>query len=159
MKFLLNSLTVLLFISSSFGQEPAKATLSDIEALVKSRAFEFVAESANPMRGRTIFLSPGYTLTIRPDSVISYLPYYGRAYQASFDPGSAGIKFTSTEFEYVEKPGKKGGWNIQLRPKDVQHGPQLRLTISLNGQASLLVTSNDRESISFYGQIRGQSNP
>lgn len=154
MKYFISIVAMSLIVSFSNGQKPEKKSSTDIESKIQSRSFEFVAESANPMRGRSIFLSPGYTFKVSPDSLVSYLPYYGRAYQATIDPASAGIKFTSTDFEYMEKPRKKRGWEIQLRPKDVQNSPQIHLSVNPNGQASLRITSIDRESISFQGYIR-----
>jgi hypothetical protein len=154
MKYFLSIVALLLDVSFSNGQKPENDLSSDIAKMIQSHNFEFVAESANPMRGRSIFLSHGYTFNVRPDSLISFLPYYGRAYQATMDPASAGIKFTSTDFEYWEKPRKKRGWDIQFRPKDVQNSPQLHLSIGASGHASLRVTLVDRESISFQGYIR-----
>jgi hypothetical protein len=154
MKYFLSVVALLLVVSYSNGQKPENELSPDVASMIQSHNFEFVAESANPMRGRSIFLSPGYTLNVKTDSLISFLPYYGRAYQATLDPASAGIKFTSTDFEYREKPRKKRGWDIQLKPKDVQNSPQLYLSISANGQASLRVTLIDRQSISFQGYIR-----
>jgi Domain of unknown function (DUF4251) len=158
MKYLLSIVAVLLTLTVSSGQETKSDATTDIASMVQDRKFEFAAESAHPMRGRTIFLSPGYLLEVRPDSVVSYLPYYGRAYQATMDPSKSGIKFTSTDFEYIEKPGKKSGWQIQIRAKDVPQSPQLHLSIQENGQATLRVTSIDRESISFHGYIRRKAN-
>lgn len=157
MKYLLSLFVALLAIGSGYGQQSEAEASTDIESLIESRQFEFVAESANPMRGRTIFLSPGYTLTVQPDSLVSFLPYYGRAYQANMDPSKAGIKFNSTDFEYVEKPRKKRRWEIEMRPKDVAHSPQVHLWVHDNGQASMRVTLIDRESIAFQGYIRKQA--
>jgi hypothetical protein len=125
----------------------------DIAALIESRHFVFVAESASPLRGRTVFLSPGYTFTVSGDSLISNLPYYGRAYQATLDPNDAGIKFTSTDHVYNVKEKRKG-WDISLKPNDVRPGPQMSLSVSSNGFASLRVTMVDRQSISFNGHVR-----
>jgi len=107
-----------------------------------------------PMRGRNIQLSPGYALTVSPDTVMCDLPYYGRAYQAPMNPSDGGIKFTSTDFEYTVKNQKKGGWDIQIKPKDVRNSPQVSLSISAKGYASMRVISTDRESISFNGVIQ-----
>ena len=156
MKYLLIIVTVLLTARLSNGQPSELSEPTDIASMVQSRKYEFVAESANPMRGRTIFLSPGYSFLVRPDSLVSYLPYYGRSYQATMDPSSAGIKFTSTDFEYIEKPRKKRRWDIQIRPKDVSQS-QLYLSIHENGQASLRVIFIDRQSISFQGYIRQET--
>lgn len=153
MKILLSIIVVFSAAGLSYSQNSEPAS-KDIKSLIESRRFEFIAESANPLRGRTIFLSQGYTFTVRPDSLISFLPYYGRAYQANLDPSSAGIKFTSTDFEYVEKPRKKGRWEIQIRPRDVPNAPQLNLSIHENGRASMRATSIDRESIGFQGYIK-----
>ncbi len=153
MKILVSIAFAFLAVSLCYGQT-SDATTTDIKSLIESRRFEFVAESANPLRGRTIFLSQGYTFRVQPDTLVSFLPYYGRAYQANLDPSSAGIKFNSTDFEYVEKPRKNGRWEIQIQPKDISQSPQLFLSIHENGQASLRVISIDRQSISFQGYIR-----
>jgi hypothetical protein len=157
MKYFLSIIALLLLMNFSSGQSPENESSTEVESMIQSRNFDFVAESANPMRGRSIFLSPGYTFQVRPDSLVSYLPYYGRAYQATMDPSSAGIKFTSTDFEYFERPRRKRGWEIQLRPKDVHNSPQVHLSINDNGHASLRVTMIDRQSISFQGYIRQKS--
>lgn len=158
MKYLLNILAVLLIVHFSHGQDDsAKKQATDTEALVGGRRFEFIAESASPLRGRTIFLSPGYSFSVLPDSIISHLPYYGRAYQAPMDPNSAGIRFTSTDFSYSGKPRKRG-WDIEIKPKDVQNAPQIYLSIAPNGHASLRITSFERQSISFNGYIRNPMN-
>lgn len=154
MKYLLIIVGLLLAVNVTNGQKTGEASTADLASMIENRKFEFVAESANPLRGRTIFLSTGYTFKVTPDSLVSYLPYYGRAYQATMDPSSAGIKFTSTDFEYVEKPRKNRGWNIQLAPKDVQNSPQVHISINPGGQASLRFTMIDRQSISFQGYIR-----
>lgn len=145
-----------LVINISDAQDQKKKTdePADIARLIESQRFEFVAQSANPLRGRSIFLSPGYTFKVSPDTVESYLPYYGRAYQASLDPDDAGIKFTSTEFTYLVKGRKNQRWNISINPKDVKNSPQIILSVSSNGYTSVRITSIDRQSISFSGYIR-----
>ena len=148
---------LLLFVLSagiSDAQDKNSGEITDVKELIESRRFEFAAQSANPLRGRTINLSSGYTFTVLPDTVVSYLPYYGRAYQATLDPDDAGIKFTSTDFTYSVKERKKGGWEITVKPKDVEDSPNVNLSISSNGYASLNVISTDKQSISFRGVIK-----
>ena len=125
----------------------------EIAVLIAEREFEFVAESALPLRGRMIFLSGNYNFVVRPDSIKSNLPYYGRAYQAPTDLSGGGIDFISTDFDYNVKESKKR-WTIAIRPKDSSDATQIYLSISRNGQASLRVTSINRQSISFHGYIR-----
>ena len=145
---------LLLVMQFNFSHaQDEKSGEGDLSALIQSRHFEFIAESAHPLRGRTIFLSPGYTFTVSGDSLTSDLPYYGRAYQATLDPDDAGIKFTSSDYAYDVKEKRKG-WDISLKPKDVRPGPQMSLSVSSNGYASLRVTMVDRQTISFNGKVR-----
>lgn len=125
-----------------------------IKQLVQSRNYVFEAQSVFPMRGRTRQITgEGYDLTVSRDTVNSYLPYFGRAYSAPLDPSKGGIQFISKDFEYTEKPGKRGGWDITIQPKDVREVQQLFLSVSEDGYASLQVTSTNRQPISFNGVI------
>ncbi len=145
---------VLVTVFSNAQDSKKRQETPDVKALVEEQRFEFVAESANPMRGRSIYLSPGYTFFVSKDTVESDLPYYGRAYQAPMNPSDAGIKFTSTDFTYTIKDRKKKGWDIFIKTNDASPPTQANLSIFADGSASLRVTSMDKQSISFYGYIR-----
>ena len=155
MKLVLLTLSLAFSLGLSYGQDTKE---TDSKTLIEKQRFEFVAESANPMRGRSIFLSTGYSFVVLPDSIMSNLPYYGRAFQASLDPDDAGYRFTSTDFDYAVKPRKKNGWDINIKPKDVNHSPQIFLSISNSGTGTLRITSANRESISFSGRIQERRN-
>ena len=105
------------------------------------------------MRGRTIQLTSDYTLTVRGDTVIAFLPYFGRAYTAPLDPAKGGIDFTSTNFDYKAKQRKKGNWEINIKPKDADDVRQLYLSFSASGFGNLQVTSLNRQTISFNGHV------
>ena len=127
---------------------------SGVEHLIESKRFLFEARTVSPIGGPTRQLTSYYDLTIKGDSVVSFLPYFGRAYVAPMSVNDGGIRFTSTDFNYQINPRKKGGWNIKITPKDVNSVQQMNLTVSPNGQASLNVTSSNRQPISFMGVIR-----
>ena len=87
------------------------------------------------------------------DSINTYLPYFGRSYQAGYNSNSGGINFTSTKFDYKLKEKGKGGWELVIKPIDAKDITQLSYSISTNGYATLQVTSNNRQAISFYGVV------
>ena len=93
-----------------------------------------------------------YELKITPDSVFAYLPYYGRAYTAPIGNDESGIKFTSTKFTYESTKAKKV-WRITIAIKDTKDNQRLNLSISENGYASLNISSNTKQSITFNGYI------
>lgn len=124
----------------------------EVKQMIESKNFIFKAEYVNPQSGRSMFLTSSYDLTVRPGEVISYLPYFGRAYSAPVNT-EGGIKFTSSRFDFNPQRGKKGKWEISIKPHDVTDIQELNLTVFENGRASLNVTSTNRQYISFTGYV------
>lgn len=152
--FKISTLFFLLF--SAFGFAPAAAQETNeaaLKNLLATRTFVFKAQSAWPLQGTVIQLTPGFDVKVFTDSINSYLPYFGRAYQAGYNSNSGGISFTSTRFEYKLKDNGKKGWELVIKPNDVKDINQLIYSVSTNGYATLQVTSNNRQAISFYGII------
>jgi len=125
-----------------------------ITNLINNQSYVFTAQSSmppGPSPDRQ--LNGNYDLTVTKDSVISYLPYFGRAYTAPMDPTKGGIQFTSTKFDYKVTEKKKGGWTIVIKPKDTQEASQLILNVSTAGYTSLQVIGINRQPIIFNGVI------
>ena len=146
---LLISNTALVSLNTTYAQDKVTA----VKNMVESQNFVFKAQTVQPTNGRTRQLTSEYDLKVLKDSIIAYLPYFGRAYSPPVNPSEGGIQFTSTEFEYKKTNRKKGGWDIQIKPKAGKDVRQLDLTISENGSAYLVVSSNNRQSISFNGYV------
>lgn len=139
--------------SYAFSKEDKKEKRDKIAQMVENQSYTFEANVAYPVRGTSKNISGYYSLQVSKDTVTSYLPFFGRAYTAPISSDDNGIKFTSTKFEYKVVNAKKGGWEITIQPKDVKNSYMLNLSISINGYANLRVSSTNRESISFSGQI------
>lgn len=127
---------------------------SGIQKQIEQGQFTFVANSASPLRGRTRFLDASYDVKLGKDTVASYLPYFGVAEQPPLSSDEAGIRFTSTKFEYSFTQRNKGGWNVQVLFKDQSATRQFNFIVFENGNATLDVTSNFRDPISFKGDIK-----
>ena len=146
------------FAQSTKAEKQAAKTAA-IKNMIDSQSYVFKAQSATPMSGRNRQLTSDYDLKVTKDKLVSYLPYFGRAYSAPIDPSQGGIQFTSKDFDYTTTPRKKGGWDIQIKPKDYRDVQQMSLTISEDGYASLQVTSINRQPISFSGYITAVKPP
>ncbi|QHS58633.1 DUF4251 domain-containing protein [Chitinophaga agri] len=143
-----------LFFNSLQAQETKGTKEVTVEKMVTARNFVFKVQTVQPTNpSPNRLLTSDYDLRIAPDSIVSFLPYFGRAYTAPMDPTKGGIQFTSTKFEYKQEVRKKGGWDITIKPQDAQDTRLMTLTISDNGYASLQVISNNRQPISFTGYI------
>lgn len=151
------SIAIALLLSVTAIVQAQEKDAATTQQLVESKNYIFKAESVNPSRGRFRQLTSEYDLVVTSDTVIAFLPYFGRAYTAPIDPSEGGIKFTSSDFEYavkkVEKK-KKSSWEVFIRPKNARDVQELYLTIFDNSRATLRVNSVNRESITFNGYIR-----
>src|SRR5450631_1363581 len=72
-----------------------------IKNCVDSQEYVFRAQTALPMSGAVRQLTSDYDLKIMKGSVVSYLPYFGKAYTAPMDLNGGGIEFTSKDFDYT----------------------------------------------------------
>lgn len=126
--------------------------IKEMDEKVQNIRYTFDATTANPMGGKVIHLSGGYYLKVTPDTISAYLPYYGRAY-AGVDLSEGGIKFVSTKFDYNVSDKQKGVSNVSIKIKDNSQNYKLSLMLGETGRATLYVIQNNRQSISFAGDI------
>ena len=149
--FVMTVLGNLSMAQDSKNDKPEKE--ANVQAMIDAHRYVFKAQSVHPTRGRVVQLNSDYDLKVSGDTVRSYLPYFGRAYSAPLDGRGGGIDFLSKDFDYNQKVRKKGGWDIVIKPKDVSDVREIYLTVFENGNASLRVSSNNREPISYNGYV------
>lgn len=156
-KVLLIFLIALASFKTNLGQETnadkSKNENTEIQNLISSKNYVFVAQTALPIGSRAINLTTAYDLRVLGDTVVSELPYFGRAFVAPMNPSEGGIRFTSTDFNYTVKDRKKGGWDIAILPKDAKDVRQMLLSVTESGYGSLQVISNNRQQISYNGYL------
>jgi hypothetical protein len=162
----MKTLKILLILSlivsmglSAGAQNTRKERKAAKEAAIKTnvddKTYTFIADRAMPLGGGVRQLTSIYDLRITPDSVISFLPYFGRAYfDVGYNPDDQGLKFTSTKFGYEATPAKHGGWDITIKPKDVNHMQSLTLHLTQSGYGQLTVTTVNRDVISYEGYLK-----
>jgi hypothetical protein len=151
MKPLINLLIVSLFsVTTAFSQSDKSSQLKNA---IESKQYIFKARTVLPQSGGARQLTSEYDFTVNKDSVIAYLPYFGRAYVATIGQSNDGINFTSTDFSYKVTEEKKGGWLVEIKPKKAGDVQQIVLNLSKNGYGTLHVNSQNRQAISFTGKV------
>ena len=132
----------------------AQEKRNTIKSIIEAKEFVFKAQTALPASMATRQLSgDNYDLRLFGDSLVSYLPYFGRAYSAPPPGSTGGYNFTSTKFDFKIKERKKGGWDIIIKPGDVTDFREFSLVVSPDGNAILRALSNNRQMISYNGYI------
>jgi len=141
----------IVMMAVSFSTSAQEKDPVSLQNMIESKNFVFKARTAFPQSGSSQLLTSQYDLTFTGDKLVSFLPFFGRAYSVS-PADDGGIKFTSTNFNYTTKKTKKG-WSITITPKDANGVQQLFLDISTSGYANLQVNSANRQNISFAGVV------
>ena len=124
--------------------------------LVESGSFHFLALRALSSRGRTIDLATHHaTAGISNETATADLPYFGRATASvGYSPESGGIKFDGPmEGVNLSVNEKKNRINLSFTVRGGRDQFKCIYTIMASGSATLGITSNTRESISYDGRI------
>ena len=149
----LKKLVLFSLLALGFSAVLAQDNQPSIKDAVAAKHFLFEPQIVLPTSGRSRQIgSQGYQMKVSGDSLVSYLPYFGRAYSAPMNGGNA-LDFTTTKFDYSVTDKKKGGWDVLIRPKDNSDVREFALTVSENGFATLRALSNNRQPISFNGKV------
>lgn len=128
-------------------------TIEQTKALLDSKDYVFSATQVLPSSMQSVNLDSSYDVKIENDEVICYLPFYGRAYSAGYGSGEGPFNFTLPIKNYTLENEKKGGYLVKFEVINKSDYLNFTFHISSTGSASLSISSTNRESISFYGDI------
>lgn len=132
--------------------EQAKA----VKAALQERNYQIAVNRMYPSRGASKIVSSGYSVEVRNDSLISYLPYFGRAYDVPYGGGN-GLNFSAPIRNYKESQTKSDLRHIEIDVKNDEDTYLYTLDIFDNGSTDINVRSRQREPISFSGQMEFRS--
>ena len=140
---------VLILLTSfvSFSQDKE----AGLEHALHLKRFVFIPQTMTPLAGPSRAVTSDFELRLSGDSLISYLPYFGRAY-APVELNSSGLNFIRTDYTYSVS-SDNNGWTIRVDFDDQRSVRQMQLFVSRSGYGTLQVLSNNRQPISYYGSI------
>ncbi len=153
------AIALVISVSAATAQSTSDKVSSShsVKGMLASHNFVFKAQTLFPETGAVQQLTGGnYTLTLTNNSIVVDMPYFVKAAAASIDASQGGLQFKSTNFKYSENKLKRG-WAIVLEPMDVG-GDNLKmlLTIYNDKVASLVLTSEARQSVVLDGFVEAQ---
>ena len=135
--------------------EKKQIEFEKIQILIDSKAFTFIPKKLFSHQGITVNVTDkSYALEIDKNNIATaYLPYFGQINNVS-DAKNGGINFCSKLSNYVvTKNSKKQRIIIKADANNKYETFNLSITIHSNGYATLYVSSNNRDGISYNGKI------
>jgi len=167
-KFSVLMLILSFMFASGFSQEKTKKELKEekkiekqrqIEAMVNDTDFVFVARTALPTGMKSVNLTTNSNyVKFKPGLIDSYMPYFGRAYSSVGYGTDTGLKFSGKPEELKIAKTKKG-FQIDAVVNSTNDRFILSLNVGFEGSTSLTITSNNRSTISYQGEISAPEKP
>lgn len=129
---------------------------NSIASLVESGNYVYKVQSVNTNRGKTMQTTSRYSMKASNGNFRANLPYFGRAYQANMS-GNGGIAFDgSPEDLTISKDTDKLTITTNFAITNSGENYNVTLVIGSNGYGSLMVSSQQRDAISYYGYISSE---
>ena len=167
-RFSIIVLILAVVITNGFSQEKTKKELKEekkiekqkqVEAMVNDTNFVFVARTALPTGMRSVNLTTNQNyVKYQPDLIDSYMPFFGKAYSGIGYGADTGLKFQGKPEEFKVEKTKKA-FQIDAVVKGTTDNFRLSLSVGFEGSASLTITSNNRSTISYQGEISAPEKP
>jgi hypothetical protein len=161
-RFSISVLLLSLVVSTGYSQEKTKKELKaekkierqrQVEAIVNDKVFVFVARTALPTGMRSVNLTTNQNyVKFKPDLIDSYMPFYGQGYSGIGYGGDSGLKFTEKPEEFTVVKTKKA-YEINVIVSSTADKFRLSMNVGFEGSATLTITSNNRSTISYQGEI------
>lgn len=146
---------------SLFGMTAQKMTKAERKAKIaeqvnkniNSNSFRIDVNQALPMSAQMITLTSTYYLEIKGDTIISELPYFGRAYTAPMNLSGGGLSFKEVAKSIKKTNNGKKGWMIDVEVKAPEDYYRYSIVVFSNGESAVNLTSNNRSFISYRGTM------
>ena len=139
-------------LSAQTKKEKKELKKQAVEKLITSGKYKIDVNRALPARGRSVMLTSPYSVEIRNDSIISHLPYYGRAYSIPYG-GGEGLNFKAPLTDYKLDWDKKGTAKIKFTARSTEDKFDFDIDIFSNGSSTIFVNMQNRQSINFQGEV------
>ena len=149
-------IVVLVMLSRCATVEERAARAAEQAAKVRTalteRNYKISIDHMYPMKGGSKSVSFGYTVEVRNDSLFSYLPYIGRAYQIPYG-GGKGLNFSERIGSYQESQKKNGQRHIEIGVKNDEDTYLYTIDVWDNGSSQIEVQPRQRERITYSGDL------
>ena len=146
---------VILWSNCATSEEKA-AQMAELSANVtnalNNRDYKIAIDRMYPMRGSSRHVSFGYSVEVRNDTLISYLPYFGRAYNVPYG-GGKGLNFSAPIGSYQEFMKRNGKRHIEIGVANDEDTYFYTIEVFDTGSSSVDVRARQRERISYSGNV------
>ena len=118
---------------------------------VETGNFTINIDRMYPLRGTSKMVT-NYSVKVKDGVLYSHLPFIGQAWRVPYGGGHA-LNFDEPIVNYTVTQPRTDGYEIRIYVKTDEDEHLYRLTLFDNGRASLDVQSQNRDRISYSGEM------
>ena len=127
-------------------------TAQAVEKALTERRYKVDISMMLTNRGTAVNVTSNYSLEVKGDTLVSYLPYFGRAYQMPYG-GGKGLNFTAPISDYHAEKDHRGTYQININVKNEEDDYSYHLEVFDNGSTTIHLTTRQRDPISYSGDL------
>ena len=149
-------LVALLMVGCATQQERAEQREKRRQAVaeaIATRRLHIDVSMMNTLHYGTKSVSPDFFLELRGDTLCSYLPYMGQAFQPSIMTPSIGLNFEEPILRYAESRPKPNKTRLEMDVKTQEDTYHYLIDVYDTGEVYLQVRPVNRDPVSFDGSV------
>lgn len=133
-----------------------EALAKRVNTALDERKYEINVQMMSPLKGPGKNLTSGWSLEVKNDSLFSYLPYMGRAYNVPFG-GGKGLNFDAPIKNYRDGLWQKNLRKIDFDATNEENTYHYTIDVYENGNATINVVARERDPITFSGVMKEET--
>jgi len=134
-------------------REAQKAERANYVAKVlDNRHYQIDVNVMYPRRGGSMVVTSNWSLEVKGDTLVSYLPYFGVSHEATIGT-TQGLNFTAPILSYKDSGIIKGKRTIHLKANSEEDHLEFQIEVMDDGSSYIDVISRKRDGIGFSGNI------
>ena len=132
--------------------EREAAITRQVQEGLDTRHYTIAVDWMKPLGGMAQHVSSNYELKVNGDEVDSYLPYVGEAYRIPYG-GGKGLNFKGKIENYSINYLTSNRSHIEFQVNNGEDVHHFRIDVFNNGKAIIDIIAQDRDAISFDGEM------
>ena len=132
--------------------EREAAVTRQVQEGLDTRHYTIAVDWMKPLGGMARHVSSNYELKVMGDKVDSYLPYVGEAYRIPYG-GGKGLNFKGDIEDYSITYPTSNRSHIEFKVNNGEDVYHFRIDVFNNGKSIIDIIAQDRDAISFDGEM------
>lgn len=132
--------------------EREAAVTRQVQEGLDTRHYTIAVDWMKPLGGMARHVSSNYELKVMGDKVDSYLPYVGEAYRIPYG-GGKGLNFKGDIEDYSITYLTSNRSHIEFKVNNGEDVYHFRIDVFNNGKSIIDIIAQDRDAISFDGEM------